>query len=207
MEIDWRLPARLRRPVRLELARQRRKKRQREAIVQFKRRPLYPLSNEARVARPPGPANVGAEHHTGDVYRASRPFLAASVPPYGGSFLRRKSKLRYPAAKRTMLPAASASQPPRAMKPTKQPIVGRSILSGERDVPYQWAAPVAKSPSPVAGVEAAPVTPPRRRFALPLHLSIWPFKSAAVRPGQPVAGQATTKKKVHNSDSLTSSFL
>lgn len=193
MEIDWRLPARLRRPVHVELQRQRRRRRQREAIVQFKRRPLYPLRDGASVAKTPVPANVGVEHHTGDVYRSSRPFLVASVPPYAGSFLRGKPVLPARSLAKSTAPAKPVKPPVHVSTTPKPRIVAASKLAGERDVPYQWATAQPTRPAPVS------VTPPRRRrFALPLHFSIWPFKAASV-------GGETTKKKVRHSDSLTSS--
>jgi hypothetical protein len=66
-------------------------------------------------------------------------------------------------------------------------------MSGERDVPYQWQAG-AKLAAPL--VNSAP--PRQKRFALPLHVSIWPFKVKAA------ASAPTSKKKVRNPDSLTS---
>jgi len=199
VEIDWRLPARLRRPVRLELNRQRRLRRQREAIVQFKRRPLYPLQNTSGAARPAAPANVGAEHHTGDVYRSSRPFVGASVPPYAGTWLRGR-----PAAPPRQIPAPRPSTSLRVnasqRRPDAAPVRVSALsglpaaMAGERDIPYQWARAAAPR------VSAPRLSPPRRRrFALPLHISIWPFKNAA-----PAA--APSKKKVRNSGSLTSPF-
>lgn len=182
--LDWRLPARLRRPVHQELARQRRRQRQREAIVRFERRPLYAPSDLP--GRPAGrpPVNsatvrprVGVEQHTADVYQAGRPLLVAGVPPYAGSFLRGKAPVRLPA------PPLVRPTPPRATKVT--------ALAGERDVPYQWATPSASPPAGLA------VRAPRRGFALPLHLSVWPFKRGVKQP------VTASKKKVQNNGFLT----
>ena len=213
VEIDWRLPARLRRPVHQELQRQRRRRRQHEAIVQFKRHSLYPEGKRTPALKP-AKVNIGAEHHTGDVYREGRPFLAASVPPYAGSFLSGKAPVPPPAPKKR--PAAIKASLPPTPPPARRAVVSRpkssvaslpaqlreaprkiAALSGERDVPYQWAA------AQVERAKAAPVSvapPRRRRFALPLHVSIWPFKAAA-------EGVPTSKKKVRPNDSLTSSSL
>lgn len=144
VEINWRLPARLRRPVRDELERARRARQVRQAVVGFKRRPIaLPSDSRRSVANR---SNVGAEHHTGDVYRDGRPFLAASPPPYAGSFMRGK----------TIRPTSAAGKPAK-------------ILAGERDVPYKWQAPSADVPRKAA-VDV------KERFALPLHFSVWPFK-------------------------------
>lgn len=162
VEIDWRLPARLRRPVRDELERARRARQARQAVVGFKRRPIALPSDGRRPVS--NRSNVGAEHHTGDVYRDGRPFLAASPPPYAGSFLRGKAVVR-PAAKSAKAPA--------------------KILTGERDVPYKWQAPAADVPRKVAAAA-------KDRFALPLHFSVWPFKRK--RRGADGVGAAAKKK-------------
>lgn len=178
VEINWRLPARLRRPISQELQRQRQKKRQRDAIVGFERRPLYApgLSHDSRsIAQ--FRHNVGAEHHTGDVYRERRPLLSASVPPYAGSFLRGKTRPRDPTHRTIGVKTAHRS----------------AVLPSERDVPYKWQikTPVVVKPAP------APAVVRRSQFAMPIHLSVWPFKKKNAET------MVTDKKKVQNSDSQT----
>lgn len=180
--VDWRLPARLRRPVHQELARQRQRRRQREAIVRFERRPLYTSSDQSRVTSARAQARTGVEQHTADVYRAGRPSLVTGVPPYAGSYVRAKA------------PTPRAQSVPVKPKSVRRPSPV-AALSGERDVPYQWATPPAAAPAPPV---AELVRAPRRSFALPLHVSIWPFKRSAKEL------VATSKKKVQNSDFLTS---
>lgn len=179
VEVDWRLPARLRRPVRAELARQRRRKRQRDAIVRFERRPLY----TSTVGRP----KASVEQHTADVYRAGRPSLGTAVPPYAGSFLKRSANAvreERLSANRTEQPAARTQK-----KSSSRPTL--TALSGERDIPYAWNAPKSHTAPKLS------VASPRRRFALPLHISVWPFGS-----GEKEA-VPTSKKKAQNSDWLT----
>lgn len=183
VEIDWRLPARLRRPVRDELERAKRARQARQAVVGFKRRPIVPLGDGRRSAS--NRSNVGVEHHTGDVYRDGRPFLAASPPPYAGSFLRGKTVKRQPAS----------AQPPPRLRLASKASVGKPdiILAGERDVPYKWQAPATDAPRKAASAE-------KDRFALPLHFSVWPFKHK--RRGADGVGAPASKKKVQSTDLL-----
>ncbi len=196
VELDWRLPARLRRPVHEELKRQRQRRRAREAIVQFERHPLYPATTQVPITSSPVRPNRGAEHHTGDVYQSGRPSLNATVPPYAGAFVRQKavvshtSPRRVPVSKQAHLPQRSPVQQKKPAVIKKQSL---PLLQGERDVPYQWTTPSAKAASP----SSPRITPRRRRFALPLHISIWPFRGTGAETLE------TSKKKAQNSDSLT----
>lgn len=186
VEVDWRLPARLRRPVRQELQRQRRRRQQREAIVRFDRRPLYTSGNQAQATKSPVRIKAtGVEQHTADVYRENRPRLSSSIPPYSGSFLRAKT--------RPKVTLVNSSGPRKNIQLVKKPAPQAKplIISGERDVPYQWDT------AKVAQEATAAVVPARRQFALPLHVSLWPFKRFSSRA--PLAD----KKKVQNNDFLT----
>lgn len=220
VQVDWRLPARLRRPIRQELERERRKRRQRQAIVQFERRPVIssvptaPPNYRRRLTAPR--ENVGAEHHTGDVYRHSRPEIAVTVPPYRGSFARRFGAARRAATNR---PGPVAAQPSRqaASSPTQSPRqhVARPMparrrtvapkqqthvpVTGERDMPFNWAeygeVPRARLMPEASSMSASVIAEPKRRFALPLHFSIWPFGRGGEAEAVPVATEATSKKK------------
>ena len=90
LKVDWKIPARLRRPVREEIGKQRRREKERSSIVHFKRHSLYedvPDANEVR--RGAVRQNRGAERHTGDMYRGVKPGLAIPLPPYAGGYVRK----------------------------------------------------------------------------------------------------------------------
>lgn len=98
VQVDWKLPARLRKPVREQLAKERRARRERSSIIRFERkpirtRPFLVAENEGHGRRIQMPKrrlfNRGAEHHTGDTYKHSRPQLHVATPPYVGRFTRR----------------------------------------------------------------------------------------------------------------------
>jgi hypothetical protein len=151
VQMQWKLPARLRKPIREQLAKERQQKKQRQAIVKFERRPLH-----TQLVTPPAPRNQGAEHHTGDVYTASKPLSRVSLPPYTGSFSRKFTAKTIP----KIQPVASVPipLPPRAKK---------VLLS-----PPPSAAQVY--PTVTQPAEEARVSVPKRRLSLPFHVSFWP---------------------------------
>jgi hypothetical protein len=194
VEFDWKLPARLRRPVRYELERQRRKNRQKKAIIQFERRPLYselpskyPIYSSKRSAQ----KNRGAEYNTGDMWQSQKPGASVVMPPYAGGIMKRPAVQSRPIKQ---LPQKSK----RVVEKSKQPSQKKPVpieIRGERDVPYDWAG---KEPQ-VASVEQ-----PKRRFALPLHFSIFPKNIVPARAGKEVESkedikEAWRKKKLRES--------
>lgn len=155
VQVEWKLPARLRKPIRHQLAKERRRKRERRAITGFQRRPLNTRQLTSSVKRTLKPArNVGAEHHTGDVYKEEKPSLRIAMPPYMGGFsgkasserttytparsVRRKQKSSVP-SQRSARPARPARrpQPQRAHRRAEEPWQ-KAVLMGDRDIPYQW---------------------------------------------------------------------
>lgn len=184
VKVDWKLPARLRRPVKQELARQRRKDRQRQAIVQFERRPIYSELPSQYPSYRAKPTQLGAEQHTGDVYRDGKPALQLPVPPYRTSFTTAARPLSAAPSSKLgpQIPPAAARKvaPPKHRAPARPAPLG--LGDQVRDVPYAWQAANVQKKIP-AELElishsraAAPsaIQAPRRRFALPLHFSIFP---------------------------------
>lgn len=137
VQLSWRLPARLRRPVRQELKRERNAQ-----AMNFKRRSIR--------TRLPAEENRGLEHHTGDMYRGVKPAVRVAMPPYAGSFIK-KAQTEKPKFQYTSQAAAPKRQVPE-IRPVMVPV----------------RAEVA--PRPPAQVKA-----PKRRFALPLHFSVFPL--------------------------------
>ncbi|MEX2054765.1 MAG: DUF4012 domain-containing protein [Candidatus Andersenbacteria bacterium] len=222
VKLEWQLPARLRRPVREELARERTKQRRRQAIVQFERRPIYselPTSPPHYRSAPAKIQPPGVEQHTADVYRNSPPDRALPPPPYQGRLARQAApprRIPAPARPRPVQPSAQKQvvkrpQPPRRPaaatlpKPSPLPLLG----TAERDVPFDWqqlaTATPARSqaptnPSPeLSLIERAPakveVRAPKRRFALPLHFSIFPRNLLPARTSTTTV-PASRKKKL-----------
>lgn len=166
VEVNWKLPARLRRPIREQLQKERRKKKFRQAIVQFDRRPINtrPLlvaGNEEQLTKDHGVVlpqrrvfNRGVEHHTGDTYKHTKPKLHVAAPPYVGraarpatSTMRRVSNIS-----RRPTPQAPPHSRPRVMQPARpqrkivpslpKPSPKRSQKQlpwlADRDVPFSW---------------------------------------------------------------------
>lgn len=194
VSLQWQLPARLRRPIRQELARERHKQQQEQSIVAFERRPIYSQVPDTHptYGRPKTvPQNQGAEHHTADVYYHSRPSLAVQLPPYRGRALPPKEKIAPPTPiARRIQPAAPAPVPTPAT-PAKRPQAGRaaalaSLEADVRDVPYRWTQALESKPknSTLFVNEAqqllAPIKQPKRRFTLPLHFSVFPWRKKNV---------------------------
>lgn len=227
VQLDWRLPARLRRPVATELDRQRRRQRQRQAIVQFERRPLItptPVVINKSTVKP-------KRYASKSVYQPTTATVRTQMPPYAGSFIRQLSgshsqqrpaapnilatrtqgsqrvvvkpqaRLRVPGARPVRARPVPGQTPPRVRQQTR-------VLIGERDVPFVWSqsakpktttVPVSAAPAPAT---AAVVVQPKRRFALPLHFSIWPRnqETAIVSEAAPTRDRSEvtvlSKKKV-----------
>jgi hypothetical protein len=192
VQVEWRLPARLRQPIRTQLAKERARQRQRQAIIHFDRRPLHTqplLRAEPETKDSVGGFslpqrrvfNRGAEHHTGDTYMRSRPQLQVAAPPYVGKAATQAGPTWLPSRA-----AGIAARQARASKPKRRDQVrsgtagqsaGRSWLR-ERDVPYQWQAEQATGQEDVADVieerEQGAEQEPRKLLAIPLSLSLWP---------------------------------
>ncbi|MAF80958.1 hypothetical protein CL628_03000 [bacterium] len=201
LELDWQLPARLRRPVGGEIQRQRRRKRAREAVVAFERHPIYEQSSTPLRAKP----TVKQTETQAESYRIHNPEAQMNLPPYAGAFTKQMSAYR-PRARRVARTSGGAMGPATApatrktrsaRPPAKKPEAPRkqtrvaSPLTGERDIAFNWQdkelpeelkrVAVAQQ----ATASEAVVVRPRRRFALPIHLSIWPRQSSAAGQGAP----------------------
>lgn len=174
VQVNWKLPARLRQPIRQQLAKEREKKRQRQAIIRFDRRPIntrpvlevdkQDVPKKGGITLPSRRLfNRGAEHHTGDTYRQSRPQLKMAAPPYLGShavksFAQPQESVRAQAnairpsgktsdhsnreiqngRKRVRFDMGSDIGKRRNISKSKS-VKPRSIpIIGERDVPFEW---------------------------------------------------------------------
>lgn len=201
--LHWRLPARLRRPIRQELARARQQKQREQTIVRFERRPLYsqlPDTHPAYGSMPPAPASsVAAEQHTADVYKNSRPNLALAVPPYRGRAARPPVAVSRPRTA-TMAERVPPAPPVRAAghlpRPHRQLTAIPGLGDNVRDVPYTWQTPsrLENAASTTVSLTEAqkilrPIQQPKRRLALPLHLSVFPWRRSR-------ADAAPDKKKL-----------
>lgn len=94
LKVDWKLPARLRKPVRQQLASERKRKRA-KILSGFARRPLTTRkivedlpAGQAGVPVDPVDTLWGVERHTGDMYRESKPSLRLVAPPYTGAAMK-----------------------------------------------------------------------------------------------------------------------
>lgn len=80
LKVDWKLPARLRKPIRPQLVAERKAKRA-KILGGFSRRPI----TTQRLITDMPIQNIGAEHHTADIYRESVPNMRLVAPPYVGA--------------------------------------------------------------------------------------------------------------------------
>lgn len=186
VQVNWKLPARLRKPIRPQLQKQRQEQRKKAAIVHFERRPLTTQTVKAAPAYK-REVNIGAEHHTGDVYANTRPQKRVALPPYAGSFSRnlissshRNSRPRtMPQQKNSQLSAVRPVQPRIQPPSLRQPQTQSSLVSMERDTPFFW-----EGYSPSKQVQHVLVQQERQqpevtveapKPALAFELKIWPF--------------------------------
>lgn len=151
VQVEWKLPARLRKPVREQLEKERQQKRRRRSIIQFDRKPIH--TRPVTRSSPPQQRTVdggislprhrlfnrGAEHHTGDVYRSTKAQLQIAAPPYVGNLSAKASGARPP--KKQAKPAPRASDV--TLKRSKAPALKR------RRRPTH-SAPVARQQTPRA---------------------------------------------------------
>lgn len=210
--LQWKLPARLRKPIREQLQKERHLKKQRQAMVHFSRRPLVTQPPAGLVSR--GPRNQGAEHHTGDVYKNSRPAMRVTLPPYAGRVARRM------ASSKPVRPMTAFKKPASAPKRvTRLPATvlrnrkvsqPKAFFSYDRDAPFtsvRASVPVAYQPhiqtepeavyqTEVTDLAAAPVVEkPKRMLAMPFSFSFWPVslfsskKKFQFKPGEENAGR------------------
>ena len=150
VEVSWKLPARLQRPIAAELEKEREVKRRRDAVVRFERRPIdtrLPSGSPPRFASERTAQARGAEQHTGDVYMHSRPKYGLNTPPYHGPGARGAKKIIRPplGRRRDVLPKdARVVIGERAVDGQALPI---SVYAGERDIPYDFPHQDIKIPA------------------------------------------------------------
>lgn len=214
VQINWKLPARLRKPIRDQFKKERQKKRERQAIIRFERHPINTrpvLTARPTPQRETGGINLprhrlfnrGAEHHTGDTYKDSRPQLKMAAPPYVGShaihsFVRpaaagegaRESKITRKLSdtarinvrrgRKTDIDLNSVPISRRVTGSSPLPsirpsAVHHSIIASERDVPFDWNdRPDMKSSSAMFVAPADNQPAVNKPRWLPFRFTIWP---------------------------------
>ena len=156
LRLQYKLPARLRRPIRQELRKEKQLVRKQENRIDFERRPII---TEQPARRPPSYSkNSGAEHHTGDVYMRSRPEVQVSAPPYISAIARseRVAGGKSPVMTSHRQPRKIVWQQRRTGNAVKKQAritaVGSKrqtnydlAIAGVRDMPYQFGTAPAKT--------------------------------------------------------------
>ncbi len=147
LKVDWRLPARLRKPIQPQLLAQRAAKRA-KIMGGFARRPL----TTRRLVSDMPLSNTGAEHHTADIYRDSVPSLRLVAPPYVGATL--KGRLHG--------------------APTPSPAKGGDSPSGRgRKLPEKLSSPYEGEVAE-HGEARGVIEKPKRKLHLPFAINIFP---------------------------------
>lgn|GEM_PF-899606 len=144
LRVDYKLPARLRKPIHKQVKQSRTAKPKKRNAVNFERRTIM---TELPSSKPPSyRGNRGAEHHTGDVYMKSRPDAKLMSPPYvswRGIEDARPKKIRVQQRRRHLQSKSLKTVKQKANTPPPTPRrASKSITSvvdqGVRDVPYQF---------------------------------------------------------------------
>lgn len=188
LQLQWKLPARLRKPIRQQLRKERAQRQRRQAAaVTFARKPIHtqPLLVADEESKQPGRRvqaprrffNRGAEHHTNDVYTQGKPELHVAAPPYVGRVAR--SGVRKPVQVPAFKPPAPAPvrqsvpvrvRPVQQHAPSPMPII-------DRDVPMQWQQPAAKPVPVITNDELfVQVEKPKKQFMPAVTFNLWPKK-------------------------------
>lgn len=179
LTVKWKLPARLRRPVKRQLARQHRSNTSPE-VVKFARHKLY----------------------SSDIHQSLKPQLRIETPPYFGSAaralpIRRANKIHAPVVNRLSIKGEQAKHETvvPAKTPVKPALTARLSPLTERDIPFDLMALKTNTLSSRSQADQQVVALPRGRFSLPLHFSVWPFRHAS----RVIDQTKTDKKKLHSS--------
>lgn len=179
LRIDWKLPARLRKPIGEQLKKERNRLAKLRPQVFTRRalqtRPVFQIEREAegnsRKVRIPRSRlfGLGAESHTGDVYRSGKPKIKVMAPPYVGAALQQKAFVprREPASNKIFKNEKNARNSQRLL-----PLP-------DRDVPYSLAgvkgpASGEESFDPGLFVEVGEKNIQRRSFLFPFMISFIP---------------------------------
>lgn len=190
VKLDWRLPARLRKPIKQQIAAERQRL---QTKAGFESRPL--------TTRHLLGGRAGQEPHTRDTHGEAEPGVRLAAPPYAGQFLRtfspRGADVPYSKSQKVAPAPARLTQPqPAPMAKPASPVkrvparaAGSLPISFERDVHYNWGlsdsekgrtyfeeadeATEVPLPATPASLAHAEVQKPRR-FSLPFSLNIIP---------------------------------
>lgn len=178
VQVEWKLPARLRKPVREQLKKERAERSRRQAVIKFDRRPI----RTRVVARSSSfdsedKENRGAEKHMGDTYRHSKPNVQVAVPPYKG-----KAVSRRPLKKSAGMKTDAMRQRPRMQQrvPKKVAVASgassgvSSWTAGERDVPYDWRGQGGGKVKKTEKLEIGLDDRQDEGLSLPFSFSLWP---------------------------------
>lgn len=198
VQLEWKLPSRLRKPIREQLAKQRaQKQRRKAAAVSFARKPIHtqPLLVAEEDSRQPGGRvrkprrffNRGVEHNTGDVYSQGKPDLHVAAPPYIGRVARREAGTHSSSARpASRQPAKQVVRRKRVPAAPRRTVPAPAMPVAERDVPMQWDT---SSVSPTHAEEGLFAATNRPKRVMPgVTFSLW--------PGNWFGGRKERKEKV-----------
>lgn len=190
VQLEWKLPSRLRKPIRDQLARERaQRKRRVAAAVTFARKPIRtqalletdPESTRpgARVQKPRRFFNRGVEHHTTDVYTQGKPQLRVTAPPYLGRVARTAAtgearSVRQQSRQVSAAPTVRRKRVPR-VRPKAPAPQAQAVPMLDRDIPMQWGN--QQSPSydqPTTSDDLFANVEKPKRFLPGITLSLWP---------------------------------
>jgi len=190
VRVDWKLPARLRRPVAAQLAKDRKKKHQRQAIVRFERKNITTPKVWNIEKRKPETRAVGIalpthhffhtkpEQHTGDTMRDTAPKVRITLPPYGAPPFQggvrgggRNNALPHPTHPPLEKGRRKLRIVPKKHTKTIIPKMPEPIFA-ERDIAYEFAPRSPHpNPLPVRGEGSDEVT--AAQVSLPFSVSVW----------------------------------
>lgn len=165
LRVDWKLPARLRRPVV-----------RKDAVVHFERKKIRtpkiwniqksPVQKPAGISLPTHHFfHAKPEQHTGDTIRGEAPKVRISQPPYGNEKRSTPTPSRLPAGRQAPLSKAKRKSAPMLVAPKKHtktiiPKMPEPVFT-ERDMAYEFA-PQSSSP----------------QVSLPISVSTWNIRSS-----------------------------
>lgn len=214
VQVEWKLPSRLRKPVRQQLEKERAERRRRhDASVTFARKPIRTQNLlEAdpdtrrpgnRVRKPKNFFNRGAEYNTADMYKDGKPQLHVAAPPYMGRVVRAGAapgrRVMQPRTEEVRRHTVQVQPQGVAKKPQRRKVIPRIDPMAARRRAARAGMPIAERDVPMRWNNAKEVQPTKELFAPVKKKKVTPAVTFSLWPGNWFKKEETVKEVTQES--------